>query len=214
MAHSAFARWGGIAGLGGGLLYVTKSLVVMAVVAGGAATTGDEVRARLPGLALFLTYAYVIAAVLFALALIGLQARFGARFARLGRLAMALAGVAAIASAISIAVTTLALPGEPDFPGALSFVVQDISFLAASVLVGILVWKGGTLQRWSPLPLVLGIAKPLIENLGPQSFPSSDYALLPIGIGWLVLGGLMLIGSNRPHHTARPHVSPAVVGDV
>ncbi len=179
MSASRLARWGGLAAMLGGVLWVFKGGAIM--------LTGEQP-----------PVVFSAALPLFAVGLVGLHACLGGRGGRLGRAGLLLA-YAALASALVVLVgSTLAPAGwVPDAdsvtPLTPFIVLAGFGPFAGLVLLGIATLRVKAMPApWSALPLVMGVgAVPLMLVGGILELISERLVELPIvllGFAWVLLG--------------------------
>jgi hypothetical protein len=188
LSASGLARWGGLAAMLGGVMWVVK---------GGAIMLTGEQPPVLFGAAL----------PLFAVGLVGLHARLGGRGGRLGKTGV-LVAYAALASALVVLVGwTLApagwVPSEDSVTPLTPFIVlAGLGPFVGLVLLGIATLRVKAMPApWSALPLVMGAgAVPLMLVGGILELVSERLFELPIvllGLAWVLLGYSVWSGRDK-----------------
>jgi hypothetical protein len=168
MASSALIRLGGLAAMGGGLLWVVKG--------GSILLTGQQ-----PPLV------FEAAIPLFAVGLLGLHARLDGRGGPLGK-----AGVLVAYAALAAAALVLVAPLPP------FYAVAGFGPLLGLVLLGSATLQAGVFPPpWSALPLAMGLGGPLLILAGGGIALISERLLeIPIvlvGLAWMLLGYSVLV---------------------
>jgi hypothetical protein len=182
------ARWGGLAAMLGGVMWVVKGGAIM--------LTGEQppvlFEAALP---------------LFAVGLVGLHARLGGRGGRLGKTGVLLAYVALASALVVLVGWTLApagwVPDEDSLTPLTPFIVlAGLGPFVGLVLLGIATLRVKAMPApWSALPLLMGTgAVPLMLVGGVLELVSERLVELPIvllGLAWVLLGYSVWSGRNK-----------------
>jgi hypothetical protein len=168
VSSSTLIRWGGLAAMVGGLMWVVKG--------GGILLTGEQP-----------PVVFDAALPLFAVGLLGLHARLGGRGGPLGK-AGALVAYASLASAVIVLMRPLApFVAAAGFGPLLGLVLLGSAALQARVFP----------PPWSALPLAMGLGGPLLILAGGVLALISERLLeIPIvlvGLAWMVLGYSVLV---------------------
>jgi hypothetical protein len=178
---SNLTRWGGLAAMLSGILFVVK---------GAAILVSDADPNFVPP-----------ATLLFALGMVGLHARLEGRGGPLATIGVLLAGVVVAASVVKLIGLALPIPtpGEPDAPLLLR-ITYMVAFLG--ILVGLLVLGIATLRArvmpapWRAVPLAVAVFWFPLQGIG---FVISDGAGLILGgLAWALLGYVLWSGSDAP----------------
>jgi hypothetical protein len=183
---SRFIRWGGLAGMLGGLLWAVTPL--RDVVFGGGGTSDHPV---------FRPYnaVLVVVAVLLIMGLVSLHARYKETYRRLGRAGVVLAfGGYALVLAGSIPAVLL----DPDDSFGLIRAGQDLGFFGAllaavgAVFLGIALWRTQAAPRLAALLLIVTLPVGFAGIFAISSIGLVSIAGLamtgPYGAAWMILG--------------------------
>ena len=171
MAPSDLIRWGGLAALLSGALFVVKGVAIL---------VSDADPSFVPP-----------ATLLFALGMVGLHARLEGRGGPLGTMGVLLAWVVVGASVVNLIGLALPIPtpGEPD-----ASILLRITYMVAflGILVGLLVLGIAALRArvmpmpWSGVPLAVGVLWFPLQGIG---FVIADgVGLILGGLAWALLG--------------------------
>ncbi len=184
MSASRLARWGGLAAMLGGVLWVFKGGAIM--------LTGEQP-----------PVVFSAALPLFAAGLVGLHARLGGRGGRLGRTGLLVAYVALASALVTLVGETLApvgwVPDEDSVTPLTPFIVlAGFGPFVGLVLLGIATLRVKAMPApWSALPLVMGAgAVPLMLVGGILELVNERLFELPIvllGFAWVLLGYSVLV---------------------
>ena len=188
MLASRLARWGGLAAMLGGVLWVFKG--------GAIILTGEQP-----------PVVFEAALPLFAAGLVGLHARLGGRGGRLGRTGLLLA-YAALASALVALVGLTSgpagwVPNEESVTLLTPFIVlAAFGPFVGLVLLGIVTLRVKAMPApWSALPLMMGAgAVPLMLVGGILELVNERLFELPIvllGFAWVLLGYSVWSGKDK-----------------
>lgn len=179
MSASRLARWGGLAAMLGGVLWVFKGGAIM--------LTGEQP-----------PVVFEAALPLFAAGLVGLHARLGGRGGRLGKAGLLLAYAALASALVALVGLTLVpaewVPNEDSVTLLTPFIVlAGFGPFAGLVLLGIVTLRVKAMPApFSALPLVMGVgAVPLMLVGGILELVNERLFELPIvllGFAWVLLG--------------------------
>jgi hypothetical protein len=188
LSASGLARWGGLAAMLGGVMWVVKGGAIM--------LTGEQ-----PPMV------FEAALPLFAVGLVGLHARLGGRGGRLGRTGLLLAYVALASALVALVGWTLApagwVPDEDSLTPLTPFIVlAGLGPFVGLVLLGIATLRVKAMPApWSALPLLMGTgAVPLMLVGGVLELVSERLVELPIvllGLAWVLLGYSVWSGRDK-----------------
>ncbi len=179
MSASRLARWGGLAAMLGGVMWVFKGGAIM--------LTGEQP-----------PVVFEAALPLFAAGLVGLHARQGGRGGRLGKTGLLLAYAALASALVALVGLTLVpagwVPNEDSVTLLTPFIVlAGFGPFVGLVLLGIVTLRVKAMPApWSALPLVMGVgAVPLMLVGGILELVNERLFELPIvllGFAWVLLG--------------------------
>ena len=188
MLASRLARWGGLAAMLGGVLWVFKG--------GAIILTGEQP-----------PVVFEAALPLFAAGLVGLHARLGGRGGRLGKTGLLLAYAALSSALVALVGLTLAparwVPNEDSVTLLTPFIVlAGFGPFVGLVLLGIATLRVKAMPApWSALPLVMGAgAFPLMLVGGVLELVNERLFELPIvllGFAWVLLGYSVWSGKDK-----------------
>ena len=188
MSASRLARWGGLAAMLGGAMWVFKGGAIM--------LTGEQP-----------PVVFEAALPLFAAGLVGLHARLGGRGGRLGRTGLLLAYAALVSALVVLVGSTLApagwAPNEESVTPLTPFIVlAGFGPFVGLVLLGIATLRVKAMPApWNALPLVMGAgAVPLILVGGVLELINERLFELPIvllGFAWVLLGYSVWSGKDK-----------------
>ena len=188
MSASGLARWGGLAAMLGGVMWVVKG--------GAIILTGEQP-----------PVVFEAALPLFAVGLVGLHARLGGRGGRLGKTGVLLAYVALASALVVLVGWTLApagwVPNEDSLTPLTPFIVlAGLGPFVGLVLLGIATLRVKAMPApWSALPLLMGAsAVPLMLVGGVLELVSERLFELPIvllGLAWVLLGYSVWSGRDK-----------------
>ena len=174
-------RWGGLAAMLSGMLFIAKGVAIL---------VSDADPSFVPP-----------ATLLFALGMVGLHARLEGRGGPLGTIGVLLAWVVVVASAVNLIGLALSVPapGDPEAPTLLQ-ITYMVAFLG--ILVGLLVLGVATLHSrvmpmpWSGVPLAVGVLWFPLQGIG--FVISAGVGLVLGGFAWAVLGYVLWSQSGTP----------------
>jgi hypothetical protein len=179
LSASRLARWGGLAAMLGGVMWMFKG--------GAIILTGEQP-----------PVVFEAALPLFAAGLVGLHARLGGRGGRLGKTGLLLAYVALASALVALAGLTLVpagwVPNEDSVTPLTPFIVlAGFGPYVGLVLLGIVTLRVKAMPApWSALPLMMGAgAVPLMLLGGVLELVNERLFELPIvllGFAWVLLG--------------------------
>lgn len=203
MSSANWIRWGGTAGIVGGLLWVLFPLSTALV------SLKDTQPGTLAYLATAASYwlMAVLPLLLLLVGLMGLRALFGGTYGRLGKVGFLVSFVALAFMFFGngVEIASLTFSGSESAVGHSAFLIGFLVLLVGSVLLGVALIRarhdspsrlGGLLFA---LALPLGI---LLAILGDAVAPSTDIGFwaaitVPYGVAWVLLG-YALSSSRRP----------------
>ena len=185
MSASRLARWGGLAAMLGGVLWVFKGGAIM--------LTGEQP-----------PVVFSAAQPLFAAGLVGLHARLGGRGGRLGKTGLLLAYAALSSALVALVGFTLAqarwVPNEDSVTLLTPFIVlAGFGPFVGLVLLGIATLRVEAMPApWSALPLVMEAgAVPLMllvgGILGLVNERLFELPIVLLGFAWVLLGYSVLV---------------------
>ena len=171
MTSSDLVRWGGLATMLSGALFVVKGVAIL---------VSDADPSFVPP-----------ATLLFALGMVGLHARLEGRGGSLGTIGVLLAWVVVGASVVNLIGLALPIPtpGEPD-----ASILLRITYMVAflGILIGLLVLGVAALRArvvptpWGAVPLAVGVLWFPLQGIG---FVIADgVGLILGGLAWSLLG--------------------------
>ena len=168
MSSSNLVRWGGLAAMVGGLMWVVKGGAIL--------LTGQQP-----------PVVFESAMPLFAVGLLGLHARLDGRGGRLGK-----AGVLVAYAAVASAAIVFMAPLAP------FYAVAGFGPFLGLVLLGSATLRARVFRPpWSALPLAMGLGVPLLILAGGALAMISERLLeIPIvlvGLAWMLLGYSVLV---------------------
>jgi len=188
MSTSVLVRWGGLAAMLGGVMWVFKGGAIM--------LTGEQP-----------PVVFGAALPLFAAGLVGLHARLGGRGGRLGKTGLLLAYAALSSALVALVGLTLAparwVPNEDSVTLLTPFIVlAGFGPFVGLVLLGIATLRVKAMPApWSALPLVMGAgAFPLMLVGGVLELVNERLFELPIvllGFAWVLLGYSVWSGKDK-----------------
>jgi peptidoglycan/LPS O-acetylase OafA/YrhL len=196
---SILSRWGGLASIGGGILWL--AFFGLQAVA-PAATTSEPYMVLNHTLQAIYVFMFLLSGLLFAAGLLGLYTRQGERAGAIGNMG---AVVAVLGGALFVAGGLLTSFFEIDW--AWSMMMFGLALLMASLLLlGISALGTRELGRWSFVPLIVGVLSlaafvsaflgvPDLEPVGPWLGPA--LATL-VGVGWVLIGYALVAERRRP----------------
>lgn len=183
MDSGRFDRWGGAAGILGGVLW-TISTVLHAMrpvgcVAEECARKPMRESSAVEGiLALGALLLFAVAAT----ALVVLVRRAGG-LGKLGRVGSGLALVGVVALALAGLVQALLFDG--DFPLMPYFVIPGVAaLLIGIIMVAVTVLRSGVLPRWAAASLVVGA----VAMVGFNEQTAAAWLAIPFGLAWIAVG--------------------------
>ncbi len=201
MVAARIVRWGGLAAMLGGVLWVAWAILVARKPEGcvGAACDlpGSTVRGYGDLVPLLAAAVLLIAAGVAGLVI---RARTAGRFGRLGRWGLVIGAAGAALLATSVVVQELFFDG--DFPLMPAFVIPGGLALA----VGFLLFAAAVLQvvpRWAGAVLIVGA----VTLIGVNDQNARILLAVPFGVGWMGVGYALWAGRGE-----RPASTPEVVG--
>lgn len=193
MLSMTLIRWGGLAAMLGGLLWIAHAIVVASMPEGCIGLECDmpdrSIRDSSVAAPLFLS-----ALLLIALGVGGLVARAqdSARFGTLGCI-----GLVAAVVGVGLVVTgglVQALFFAGDFPYMPLVVIPGgLAVIIGFLLLGIAFLKVGVLPRWAGAPLILGT----LALVGFNDQNAQALMAIPFGIAWVAAGYALMFGKGE-----------------
>lgn len=184
MSSSNLVRWGGLAAVLGGVMWVIKGGVI---ILGG------------PDPNLF-----ILAQPFFALGLLGLYARLAGHGGWPRKVGGLLAYVALALSTVNAPYSLFAEDGpQTPFPFNATYFAASLAIFMGLVLVGAATLRTGTLPpRWRILPLVIGLSALL--PIWVLALVHLELPVVLLGLGWMLLGYLLWSGRSDPVRRTAP----------
>ena len=181
MVSSNLIRWGGLAAMLSGVLFVVKGTAIL---------VSDADPSFVPP-----------ATLLFAIGMVGLHARLEGRGEPLGMIGVLLAWIVVAASVVNLIGLALPTPtpGETDAPVLLriTYMVAFLGILIGLLALGIAALRAEVLSPpWRAVPLAVGILWFPLQGIG---FVISDgVGLILGGLAWALLGYVLWSESGTP----------------
>jgi len=201
MSSSNLIRWGGLAAMLGGTLWVIGTLIHASKPRGCIA---EECAIRpmresgvLDGTLMLLSL------LLFAVGAVGLVilARHSGRFRKAGRMG-ALIGAVGGALLVSAGLIQAIFFGG-DFPLMPYFVIPGVlALIVGFLLVGISILRAGVLPRWVAVLIIVGA----LAMLGFNEQTWRALMAIPFGVAWVAVGYALWSGSGAPTGQATARV--------
>jgi hypothetical protein len=170
MRSASYIRWGGLAAVLGGIIWITKgSLIILGII-----DLGDL---------------FIAAELFFAVALVGLYLHMRDRGERLGRIGGVLAYLALALSVVNAPYSLFFAEDAPQtpFPFSVTILAASLAIIIGLVLLGIVTLRAGILPtRWRMLPLAIGLLALL--PVWVLAFVHVELPVVVLGIGWVLLG--------------------------
>ena len=168
MSSSGIVQWGGLAAIAGGVLWVVKGVGIL--------LTGEQ-----------LPLVFEAAMLLFALGLLGLNARLGGRASSLEKAGALVAYVSVVSAVVGIVAPLTPFIAVAGFGPLLGLVLLGIATLQTRIFP----------PPWSILPLVMGLGTPILILAGGLLATINERLLeIPIvlvGLAWMLLGYSVLV---------------------
>ncbi len=182
-------RWGGLAAMLSGMLFVAK---------GAAILVSDADPSFVPP-----------ATLLFALGMVGLHARLEGRGGPLGTIGVLLAWVVVVASVVNLIGLALPIP-TPGEPGAsvllrITYMVEFLGILVGLLMLGVAALRSGAMPApRGAVPLAVGVLWFPLQGVG---FAIADgVGLILGGLAWALLGYVLWAESGTPAAQPAPRV--------
>ncbi len=193
MSYSALVRWGGLAAMVGGTLWVIGTLIHASkpkgCIAEECAFRPMRESGALDGI---LTLLSVLLLAVGALGLLVLVRRSG-RFGMAGKAGVLVGAVGAALLVIVILIQAIFFGG--DFPLMPYFVVPGLLALVVGfLLVGIAILRSGVLPRWVALLVIVGA----LAMLGANEQTWRVLLMIPFGVAWVAVGYALWSGAGAP----------------
>jgi hypothetical protein len=191
MSSSDLVRWGGLAAILGGALFVVSALVVASMPRGciGGECTLEPMRDT--GVAGALLMLALLLVVMGAAGLV-VRVRRAGRLGRLGKTGIVVAAVGAALPVIGGLVQGVLFDG--DYPLMPLFVIPGVLALVVGfVLLGLAVLQARVLPRWAAVLLVIGS----LAMLGFNDQNAQALMAIPNGIAWMTVGYLLWSGKGE-----------------
>ena len=172
-------RWGGLAAMLSGMLFVAKGVAIL---------VSDADPSFVPP-----------ATLLFALGMVGLHARLEGRGGPLGTVGVVLAWVVVGASVVNLIGLALPIP-TPGEPGAsillrITYMVAFLGILIGLLVLGVAALRSGAMPApWGAVPLAVGVLWFPLQGIG---FVVADgVGLILGGLAWALLGYVLWAQSS------------------
>jgi hypothetical protein len=192
MSSYNLVRWGGLAAMLGGALFVVSALLIASMPRG---CIGDECALRPmrdTGIAGVLLMLALLLVVVGAAGLVVCVRRAG-RLGRLGKTGIIVAAVGAALPVIGGLVQGVLFDG--DYPLMPFFVIPGVLALVVGfVLLGLAVLQARVLPRWAAVLLVVGS----LAMLGFNDQNAQALMAIPNGKAWMVVGYALWSGKGEP----------------
>ena len=190
---SALIRWGGLAAMVGGALWVIATLIHASkprgCIAAECASRPMRETGALGGILTLLSVLLLAAGAAGLLTLV----RSGGRFGRTGKAGAVIGAVGAALLVISGLIQALFFGG--DFPLMPYFVVPGLLALVAGfLLVGIAILRSGVLPRWVAVLVIVGALAMLVAN----EQTARVLLMIPFGVAWVAVGYVLWSGAGAP----------------
>jgi hypothetical protein len=192
MASPNLVRWGGLAAMLGGALFVVSALLITSMPLG---CIGDECASRPmrdTGVAGGLSMLALLLVMVGAAGLVVRVRRTG-RLGRLGKAGIIVAAVGAALPVIGSLIQGVLFDG--DYPLMPFFVIPGVLALVVGfVLLGLAVLRARVLPRWAAVLLVVGS----LAMLGFNDRNMQALMAIPFGIAWMATGYTLWSGKGEP----------------
>ncbi len=176
---SVLVRWGGIATMLGGVMWVAKGSLIML----GIMDLGELL---------------IVAQLFFAAGLIALHSRLGGRGGLPGRIGGLLAYAAAALSVVNVPHSVFAEDGPQNpFPFNVTYAMAALALFLGLVFLGVAALRAGTLpRRWRALPLAIGVSALL--PVWVLAFVHLEIPIVVLGLAWSLLGYVIWAEAGMP----------------
>jgi hypothetical protein len=201
MSYSALIRWGGLAAMLGGTLWVIATLIHAAKPRGCIAEECAFRPMRETGaLGGVLTLLSVLLLVVGAVGLV-ILVRSGGRFGSVGKAGVLIGAVGAALMVIATLIQAIFFGG--DFPLMPYFVVPGLLALVVGfLLVGIAILRSGVLPRWVAVLVIVGA----LAMLGANEQTARVLLMVPFGVASVAVGYVLWSGAGAPTGRAAARV--------
>ena len=194
MSSSALIRWGGLAAMVGGTLWVIGTLITASkprgCIAEECAVRPMRETGALDGILALLA---VLLLAVGAVGLVTLVRRSG-RFGRAGKAGVLIGAVGATLLVIVILIQVIFFGGD-EFPLWPHFVVPGVLALVVGfVLVGITILRAGVLPRSVAVLIIVGA----LAMLGFNDQTWRALMAIPFGVAWVAVGYVLWSGVGAP----------------
>jgi hypothetical protein len=191
MSSSDLVRWGGLAAILGGALFVVSALLIASMPRGCIGGECALEPMRDTGVAGALLMLALLLVVMGAAGLV-VRVRRAGRLGRLGRTGIVVAAVGAALPVIGGLVQGVLFDG--DYPLMPFFVIPGVLALVVGfVLLGLAVLQARVLPRWAAVLLVIGS----LAMLGFNDQNAQALMAIPNGIAWMTVGYLLWSGKGE-----------------
>ncbi len=193
ISSSSIIRWGGLAAMVGGVLWIVATIIHASkprgCIAEECAFRPMRETSVLDGIlmlgSLLLFVAGAAGLVIFA--------RSAGRFGRMGKTGAVIGAVGAALLVIAGVVQTLFFGG--DFPLMPYFVIPGMLALIAGVLLfGVAILRAGVLPRWIAALIIVGA----LAMLGANEQTARVLLTIPFGVAWVAVGYVLWSGVGEP----------------
>ncbi len=193
MPSSALIRWGGLAAMLGGTLWVIGTLIHASkprgCIAEECAFRPMRESGALDGI---LTLLSVLLLAVGAAGLLVLVRRSG-RFGKMGKAGVVIAAAGVALLVIVSLIQSVVFGG--DFPLMPYFVIPGLLALVVGfVLVGIAILSAGVLPRWVAVLIIVGA----LAMLGANEQTARVLLMIPFGVAWVAVGYVLWSGVGVP----------------
>ncbi len=191
---SSFIRWGGLAVMVGGALWVVDTLIHASKPRGCIAEecAFRPMRESAGALDSILTLLSVLLLAVGAVGLMTLVRRYG-RFGRMGRAGAAIGAFGATLLVFAGLVQGIFFGG--DFPLMPYFVIPGgLALIVGVLLVGVAVLRAGVLPRWVAVLVIVGALFMLLAN----EQTARVLLTIPFGVAWVAVGYALWSGAGAP----------------
>ncbi len=193
MSSSALIRWGGLAAMLGGTLWVIATVIHASkprgCIAEECAFRPMRESGALDGI---LTLLSVLLLAVGAVGLVTLVRRSG-RFGRAGKAGVLIGAVGAALLVIATLIQVIFFGGD-DFPLWPAFVIPGLLAIAAGlVFLGVAILRSRVLPRWTAALLIIGA----LAMLGANEQTARVLLTIPLGVAWVAVGYVLWSGRQE-----------------
>ncbi len=190
---TSFIRWGGLAAMVGGVLWIVGAVIHASkprgCIAEECAFRPMRESGALVGILTLLSVVFLAAG---AAGLVILARRSG-RFGKAGKAGVFIGAVGAALLVTATLIQAIFFGG--DFPLMPHFVVPGLLALVVGfVLVGVAVLRAGVLPRWVAVLIVVGALAMLVAN----EQTARVLLMIPFGVAWVAVGYALWSGKGEP----------------